>query len=69
MAVAYIKCPHCGQRMSSHSHKTLSPLYKTMLATCKNPKCLSTVSINVDIQKQIHPSLAPKPEIAAQLEK
>ncbi len=68
-STAYIKCPHCGSRMRTQGHKTISPLYKKLVATCQNPDCLFSASVDIDIARQIQPSLCPKPEIQAQLKK
>lgn len=57
MQTAYIRCPHCGQRMRTHAHRQLHPLLKEMVAVCNNPKCLFTAGIHVEITRQIHPSL------------
>lgn len=65
----YMKCPHCGSRMRTSGHKLLTPLYKKLTATCQNPDCLASVSIDIEITRQIQPSLQPKPEIQAILQK
>ncbi len=57
MASPYIKCPHCGTRMRTSAHKTISPIFKTLVATCQNPECLASVTVNVEIDKQLQPSL------------
>ncbi|OPH35188.1 ogr/Delta-like zinc finger family protein [Moraxella atlantae] len=64
---AYITCPHCHSKMRTHSHRQMTSLLKKIVGTCTNPDCMFVANINVEIVSQIHPSLAPKPEIAAQL--
>lgn len=68
-STAYINCPHCGGRMRTHGHKTISPLYKKLVATCQNPDCLFTATVDIEIAKQLQPSISPKPEITAVLSK
>lgn len=63
----YIKCPHCHSNMRAGGHRVLSPLLNQLWATCKNPECLFSAKINIEIVKQIQPSLHPKLEILGQL--
>lgn len=69
MSTAYINCPHCGARMSTNKHTMQSPLLKQLYAVCSNDKCFFIGQVNVEIARQIHPSLAPNPKIAGQLQK
>lgn len=66
-STAFICCPHCGMRMYTSGHKVLSPLFKQLVATCRNPDCLFSARINIEIVKQLQPSLQPRPEIAHDL--
>lgn len=67
MTTAYINCPHCGARMSTNKHKMQTPFLKQLFAVCSNVDCLFVAQVNVEIARQIHPSLAPKPDIARQM--
>ncbi len=62
MASPYIKCPYCNSRMRTAGHKTITPMYKRLIATCQNPKCLASVAVNIEIAKQLQPSLLPNTE-------
>ncbi len=62
-------CPHCNNRTWLNSRRNLSPLLTTMYAVCQNPTCLASFTVIMEITKQNQTSLAPAPEIAAQLSK
>lgn len=64
---AYIRCPHCNERMRTHGHVVFSPLTKQLTAACHNPDCLFSAKVSIEISQQIQPSLQPKPEITAAL--
>ena len=60
-------CPFCGTRMWVHGVHSDTPMLKHMTATCKNAKCLSSVSVYLVINHVIRPSLIETaPEIAPQ---
>jgi len=67
MSTAYIRCPHCGGKMTTARHRQMNELLKELTATCRNADCLFSASVYVEIARQIQPSLAPKPEITGQL--
>lgn len=67
MASISIKCPHCNTRMKTAGHRQMTALLKDITATCPNPDCLFVAYVSVEIYRQIHPSIAPKPEIQGQL--
>lgn len=67
MNTAYIRCPHCDNRMKTAGHKQMTPLLKDITAICTNPDCLFSAHVSIEIYRQIHPSIAPKPEIQGQL--
>ncbi len=69
MSTAYINCPHCGYHMSTNKHTMQSPFLKQMYASCTNEDCFFVAQVNVEIARQVHPSLDPKPEITGQLVK
>lgn len=69
MSTAYIRCPHCGARMRTMGHKQMNVLFKQLTAVCRNPACLFSATVDIEISKQIHESLAPNPEITGQLRK
>lgn len=64
---AYINCPHCESRMYTHGHVVFSALTKQLTAACRNPNCLFSAKVSVEISRQIQPSLQPKPEVTAAL--
>lgn len=57
MKTAYIKCPHCQQRMATHGHKQLSDKLKQLTAVCSNPNCLYSAVVNVEIAKTLQPPI------------
>lgn len=67
MNTAYIRCPHCGSRMKTARHRQMTDLLKDITAICINADCLFSAHVSVEIYRQIHPSIAPKPEITGQL--
>lgn len=60
-------CPHCLKRTYVGGRKTLSPLLSSMVAMCQNTECQASFTVMLEITKQNQQSLAPSPEIAAQL--
>lgn len=56
-------CPHCDRRMHVTSRKRPSPLLHTLIVSCQNPDCLATYSANVEMDRVIHNSINPNPEV------
>ena len=56
-------CPHCERRMHVTSRKRPSRLLHTLIVTCQNPDCLATYSASVEIDRPIHQSINPNPEV------
>ena len=57
-------CPHCNVRMHVTSRKRPSPLYHTLIVSCKNSDCLASFSANLEIDRIIQKSLNPASAIA-----
>lgn len=66
---AFIRCPHCGDKMLTHNHVTHSPLFKRLTAQCRNHECAFSSYVDVTISQQLHNSRCPKSEIEARLNK
>ena len=56
-------CPHCNVRMHVTSRKRPSPLYHSLIVSCKNPNCLASFSASLEIERTIQNSLNPNPNI------
>lgn len=63
MSTAYIRCPHCGEKMITHSHRQQTDLIKQLVGVCTNESCLFVANIHIEVFRQIHPSLTPNPQI------
>jgi len=56
-------CPHCDQRASVRTSRSLSPLYRELSYQCTNVECGHTFKCGLEILCSLSPSAMPKPGI------
>lgn len=61
-------CPHCGRRMHVTGRKRETPIYHTFTVSCQNPECLASFAADMELTRQIQPSLKPRQDIDNQLQ-
>lgn len=62
-----VSCPHCGSRTWINGKTKQTPILTKLWATCRNIECSASFTVNLEITKEVNPSIAPVPEITAQI--